>query len=281
MQPQELLDRGITDVGLHGLIQTKIEILNMELKVKPAFGKDDRIVIHFNKFTGAKPERQYQDHIATHKFGARYAAKCFIESIQELCEGNVPNPTTKWLGPNTLQLNQWITIATDNQSIVGLEDIMEYEYKGDEKKWRLPHPYDQYASYIAFYHHGIHPQLNSRSREGDGLPELSPEERHRYGLDEGENNVADKRRRKKKPAPVEKEPRSKPTKKERKADPNVLTLAQLCKELKCDPKEARQALRKAKVDKPDAGWQWPAEQHDKISKVLSTAIDKLRKAKKK
>lgn len=37
------------------------------------------------------------------------------------------------------------------------------------------------------------------------------------------------------------------------------TIQQLCEKLKIEPSDARKALRKAKVEKPEAGWVWPTE----------------------
>jgi hypothetical protein len=103
---------------------------NSELKVKPAFTGRDKILIHFNRVlpdekpSDEKLKSKYADHIATHKFGASYAARHFIERIITEAFNAIPEPSRVWKGPNRLYLNQWILISTDDQSEVSLEDIM-------------------------------------------------------------------------------------------------------------------------------------------------------------
>lgn len=47
----------------------------------------------------------------------------------------------------------------------------------------------------------------------------------------------------------------------------LVTLADLCAELKIEPRDARKTLRN-KVEKPDAGWAWPADEAAKIRTIL-------------
>jgi hypothetical protein len=42
----------------------------------------------------------------------------------------------------------------------------------------------------------------------------------------------------------------------KKKEPNVVTLADLCKEAKVEPKVARVRLRASKLKKSSSGWQW-------------------------
>lgn len=256
----------------------KIANHNKELKVKPAFSGRDSILIHFNRVLPAELKsktdeilaRKYVDHIATHKFGATYAAKCFIDTIRELSEGTVPQPSEKWVGPNRLYLNEWILISSDPQSSVGLEDIMEHEYDKEEKKWKLPHPYDQYASSIARYSQGTHTQINSRTRESQGKPPLDDDTLIALGVKKKQPRDDYREHKRKEPKPV----------KERKAPKRDLSgmidLAAICKPLKIEPREARQALRKSKAQKPDAGWVWPEKEKAEVTKMVEKAIKKLR-----
>jgi hypothetical protein len=257
---------------------------NGELKVQPAFTGRDKILIHFNRVNpGEKPpaellKAKYADHIATHKFGAKYAARHFIDRIIALSSSVVPNPSKKWVGPNRYFINDWILISTDEDSSESLEDIIGDTLTKEEAKWRLPHPYDQYASYIAHYNQGIHPQINTRSREHAGLPPLNDEERHTFGLDTGQNISGEQRRVKVEPKmradyrgerKVIKEPKEpKP-----KLTPGVVSIADIAKKLGCTPGEARKVLRATKTPKPASGnWAWDKSESDKIEKIVKKGL---------
>lgn len=47
----------------------------------------------------------------------------------------------------------------------------------------------------------------------------------------------------------------------------LVTLAEICEELKIEPRDARKTLRN-KVEKPDAGWAWPADEAAKVKAIL-------------
>lgn len=47
----------------------------------------------------------------------------------------------------------------------------------------------------------------------------------------------------------------------------LVSLADICAELKIEPRDARKTLR-GKVEKPDAGWAWPAAEATKIKALL-------------
>ena len=204
---------------------TLIYQINRELKVKPAFTKDDRIVLHFNlTHDGRKSARKYSEHIATHKFGAKYAAKHFIDRVTSTFK-------TRWLDDQTLLVNEWFSITCDDLAPTTLEKIMEYTFDKDEAKWRLPHPYPQYADAISRFHRGAHPDINSISRAQEGKQRLTETELTALGITPP---IERKKRPSERPRPPERAKRA--------HDPDAISLAQLCTKLKIDPKEARQAL---------------------------------------
>lgn len=264
-------------VSLEEVIQ--ISEANRRLKVKPAFTSKDGILLHFNRVLPAELKsktdeilrRKYVDHIATQKFGAVYAAKCFIDTIRELSETTVPEPSEKWVGPNRLYLNSWILVSSDPESSVGLEDIMEHTYDKEEKRWKLPHPYDQYSRAIAYYSQGTHTQINSRTREHNGLRPLDDDTLIKLGVKKEVKRRDDYTEHKRKEPKIAKE------RKAPKRDlSGMIDLAGICKPLKIEPREARQALRKAKATKPSAGWLWPEKQKAEVTKMVEKAIKKLR-----
>lgn len=222
----------------------------------------DYIVLHFNRYQDMAKMQQFTDHVATHKFPTRIAAKSFIEHvIREACE-RVPAPSKTWHTPKRLAINDFIIITADGPS--SLEDIMETNIP---KSFKLPPPYDQYAAEIMAFHWGSHPQINSRSTG----KQLSDEDREKY---------APEPRLSKKPVRAPKsaaQPKAAVTRTPKPADGDSVSLAAICASLKIDPKEARGALRKASYPKPSNGWQWPKEQKEKVSKDVNAAVMKARK----
>lgn len=216
---------------------------NGELKVNPAWGKNNHIVLHFNKYTELGLERKFKEHIATVNFAESYAAKKFLDTFFSCVEAAYDNTKQKWMGPNQLHVANWFIVHTDPDAKVTLEDLMEYSYTKEETKWKLPLPYPQRAQQIAGYHFGSHPSINSTSRDEAHLPKLTQEQlsekRKVLGLKD-ERPVAAKSKRE----VVEK--------KAPKATPDGTTISAIAKSIKMEPGEARRILRANKVEKPYA-----------------------------
>jgi hypothetical protein len=72
--------------------------------------------------------------------------------------------------------------------------------------------------------------------------------------------------------PVEEHAKAeKPTKQERIADKaNEITLEQICKEMKLDPKFIRGLFRENDVKKPSNRWTWPKGEREKIVKLIKS-----------
>jgi len=49
----------------------------------------------------------------------------------------------------------------------------------------------------------------------------------------------------------------------------LVSMAQICARVGIEPRDGRAALRRARIDKPDAGWAWAADEAVKIEKLLS------------
>lgn len=60
----------------------------------------------------------------------------------------------------------------------------------------------------------------------------------------------------------------KPVKVERPSKEGLVTVAQICADNKWDPKHARAALRKANIEKPEAGWAFPPSDVARITKAI-------------
>lgn len=221
---------------------------NGELKVNPAWGKSNHIVLHFNKYTELGLERKFKEHIATVNFAEAYAARKFLDAFFASVNAAYDDTKQKWMGPNQLHVANWFIVHTDPDAKVTLEDLMEYTYTKEEMKWRLPIPYPQKAQSIAAYHFGSHPTINSVSRDEAHLPKLTEtqlsEKRKALGLKD--NKPAPKYEQKKpdtQTGAVAKTP---------KASPDGTTISQLAVQIKMSPGEARRILRANKVPKPYA-----------------------------
>lgn len=113
-----------------------------------------------------------------------------------------------------------------------LEKIMAHKYSKEEAAWVMPPPYDRMA-------------------------QLFRGESYKAAKDE---------------MPIPKKavmPTARDPKVPRKPKPDgMITIQDLCAELKIDPSKARAHLRSSKTPKPDHGWAWPAKEVDAIRKVL-------------
>jgi hypothetical protein len=209
------------------------------------FGSKDPILLWFKHNSG--------ETVAYHKFARPFSAKKFLDLV-------IADSDTAWLNDNTLAINKgWLHISTDPQSTHTLEQLMEYEYKKTEKEWQHDAVWTEYAERIRSFHIGRHPDVNNSIRAANGLPKASDEEVVAKGV---------------RKEPAEPAKRAAPERKSKPSHEGVTTLQAICASLKIEPKEARTALRKANVAKPDGGWQWSDAQAVPDIKAL---VDKLKK----
>lgn len=113
-----------------------------------------------------------------------------------------------------------------------LEALLEHKLTKDEKAWIIPPPYDQYVTYV---------------RTG---------EKPRTTIGDTRETVSDKRA-------TGGTPRAAPASKE-----GLTSLADVCKRLKVDPREARQTLRKSTFEKPQAGWHFTPAQVKEVEALI-------------
>lgn len=250
-------------VYTRGELKETIKIMSEQ----KTFSGRDMIVLHFNRYQDMKGMQQFADHVATHKFPNRIAAKAFIEATVREAWERVPEPSKKWHSKDRLALNEFIIITAAGP--YSLEQIMEQTVP---KNYRLPPPYDQYAMSIMAYHWGSHPQINSRSRDKP----LTHEEHDKYAPPRAQKGTAtgsaDKPNKSNTP---KRTPKERPQKTPKSGD--GVSIATICAALKIDPKEARGALRKANYPKPGASWEWDKKDEAKVSKDIKDAVLKARK----
>jgi hypothetical protein len=170
-------------------------------------------------------------------FSATYAARHFVDAMLE-------GGGYKWL-PANKKLGYTIpdTIVGDNNTEIRIpggtlmEDLMEYEMSPAERDWELPEQYHQYPDTI----------------------KRPPSQDQEFSLD-GERPVKVK---------VKKEPKPEKPKIDKSG---LITVGEIATQMGIDAKEARGALRKMKVEKPDVGWAWSPDKVDAIKKEITKGL---------
>lgn len=175
-------------------------------------------------------------------FAAFYAARKAIDFL-------IADRPTKWLSDNKLTIqgsNNTITIRTSAEPD-GLSDIMDYEFSRQEIQWTLS------ADHMRIGHSMFLPPVRDA--------------------------YLDKPTDDEKPTKSKAEKQPKPEKQPKVERPSGLVdLPTLLKGTDIDPKEARNALRKMKAEKPDHGrWEWDASTAQKIKQDIIKKVKELRK----
>jgi hypothetical protein len=148
------------------------------------------------------------------------------------------------LEPSPLDPERTITFGDIDIKSDELKEIMAHKYSAEEEAWELPVPYPQE---IERFLHG---------------PRMSREIEHAEVNEKGDV--------------VRAPPKPKAPKVDRS---KFITVQALAEEIGIDPRDARAALRKAKVEKPAGGWLGDEEWAKGIRDVLAKAKKELDKKK--
>lgn len=119
-----------------------------------------------------------------------------------------------------------------------LKEIMEHKMTKEESEWVLPRPYPNYAAMVI---------------NGDWQPEKPPAEK-KASATKADVVPLEKRRAKTTGAKPSKD--------------GLVSIGEICAELGIDPRDARAALRKSKIEKPSVGWSWTPAEVDAIKKII-------------
>lgn len=166
-------------------------------------------------------------------FAASYAARKFLDVLLEDDEIEWwENPFMVRLGVNV----EGCTIRSSSSIVVStrwwpdrMRKVVEHEYSLEEMGWQLRNPMRQWA--VMF-------------RNGPNFPRTLEEDGH----------VREKRERK----PVQhRAPRD-----------GLTPVADIATALGMEPREVRGILRGLKIEKPAAGWAWPAEKAAEIQSLI-------------
>lgn len=180
-------------------------------------------------------------------FCSMYAAKKFVDSM---IQGN----TFKWQKARVnLGYKVPDTIVTEDDLEIrcpqGLEEIMEYEYANDaEREWQLPEQYERQASLIRRL------PGTPANLEFDG--EMSGADIERAAGVRGST----------KPKREKKEPKAKVDK------TGLISVSDIAEQMKIEPRDARQALRKSKMEKPTGGWLFAPGEVEKIKAIIKAGL---------
>lgn len=120
-----------------------------------------------------------------------------------------------------------------------LQEVLAHKYTKQELEWALPLPYPRMVQMFRgepYNKHTSDSPLNPHIPKKAVMP-----------------TRVDK--------PADRKPRA--------AKPDgMVTIQDICAELKLEPSKARAILRNAKTPKPDHGWAWPPKEADAIRKLL-------------
>lgn len=133
-----------------------------------------------------------------------------------------------WLDDNTILIANRIKVQ--GESNTDLEAIIEHEDNHLERQWEMLEPHTQFAMSIR----------GERPEPPIDKPQPRPTRAR-----------APDRHRSRKPVAE-----------------GLVTVSQLADELGITSREARQRLRKSNIAKPEGGWQWPADEADRIKELL-------------
>lgn len=190
----------------------------------------------------ANPER---DRMTFQKFNAIYAAKHFVLLMIDGDEyrWDVRRVHSGDTGKAQIITSRGVIIHTFGDD---LEEIMEHEFTSEEASFVFPEP--EHSKYARF------PRLGKQG------PALTTDEDYE-DTQASRTSAPDDA-----PQPkVKREPR--PSKE------GLVTIADICAEIKLEPKAARDALRKSELEKPAAGWAFPAAD---VPDVINTIIGNLK-----
>ncbi|USN16566.1 hypothetical protein POLEWNIK_00400 [Brevundimonas phage vB_BpoS-Polewnik] len=122
-----------------------------------------------------------------------------------------------------------------------LEEIIEYEWEAGEAGWELPSNFLNQC------------QLLRREYRDDAPVSTGTE-----GDEEVERPKKPKREPKPEKVKIDKT--------------GLISVGEIAEQMGIEARDARGALRKQKVEKPDGGWLWPADKVEAIKKVIKAGL---------
>lgn len=155
-------------------------------------------------------------------------------SAKKMIEALIGEDDFKEINDQVIKTDRGIKIKSKH-----LIEVMNHKYTPEEKAWALPIPYPRM---IQLFRGETYNKETSDVPMNPDKPKTAPQVK------------------KEKPAP--KAPRP----------DGLITIQNICAELKIDPSRARAVLRSSKTPKPDHGWAWPKKDADAIRKLVKEGV---------
>lgn len=181
-----------------------------------------------------KVDHEEKDIHHVHVFAAWYSAKKFIDGLTD-------GRKVKEINDNVIKTDDGIKIKS-----ILLQDILGHKYNALEEKWEIPDPY---RNMIRMFRG----EAYKKSENGENASQVKSK-----SFQKEMDDVGPKKKSKERTPRAPKE--------------GMVSIADICATLKCEPRIARGILRDAKFEKPDGGWSWP--KGDKQIDVITKAITK-------
>lgn len=162
---------------------------------------------------------------------------CSVKAAKRYFEHFTAEKSFKWLKPLVHSGGRERVLTEDGYEIQAyeLEEIVEAESDGFE--------FDD-----EFYRRSIYRYLPEAIAAQEEAAKLKP-----VNVEAGERPVRAKKEKVKKPD-------------------GLISVGQIAEELKCEPFDARQVLRKNRIEKPAYGWSWPADEAKKIKALIKKGL---------
>lgn len=181
-------------------------------------------------------EERDMQHV--HTFAAWYSAKKFIDAITK-------DRKVKEINENVIKTDDGIKLKS-----IHMSDILGHTYNALEKEWELPAPY---PNMIRMFRGETY-----KKSEITGDHDLNASQEPKVGrTSKVKEMIKDKK---------ERTPRA--------PKDGYVSIADICADLKCDPRIARGFLRTAKEEKPDGGWSWKKgdKKVEAIKKIITIGL---------
>lgn len=193
-----------------------------------------------------KITNEERDMLHVHTFAAWYSARKFIEAITK-------DRKVKEINENVIKTDDGTKIKS-----IHLADILGHKYNALEEEWELPAPY---PNMIRMFRGESYKKMTMPDGS-DGGHDLNASQDKTVGRTAKVKDMIRKPKSERTPRPPK---------------DGMVSIADICADLKCEPRIARGILRDAKITKPEGGWSWP--KGDKRIEAIKAAVAKGLKAK--
>lgn len=169
---------------------------------------------------------------------SRMIVMCFLATYaaKHFVNAVLQDEGFKWSKSDTIIGDNGVKVRCE-----GLEDIIEYDWEAGEKGWELPPAMIKQTELL-------------RREYRDDAPVSTGAE--------GDEEVERPKKPKKEPKPE----------KVKVDKTGLVSVGEIAEQMGIEARDARGALRKQKVEKPDGGWLWAPDKVDGIKKIIKAGL---------